>query len=68
MATFRLVVEFPVGVGAEELRPHLWQLVLRDHGEPRLQGVVHLDLALQGVQLDAAGAGEQEKKYFNALS
>ena len=51
-----LILELPVGVGAEKGVPDLGPHLLGNHLQSRLQGVVHLDLALLGVELDAAGA------------
>jgi len=51
-----LVVEFPVGIGSEEIGSDVRHDLLGDHGQPGLQGVVHLDLTLHRDHLDTARA------------
>ena len=45
----------PAWVSPEELVPHAGQDLHADHLQPGLEGVVHLDLALLGEDLEPTG-------------
>merc|ERR1711936_697588 len=49
-----MVEELPARVGSKELAAHAWKNLLADHSQPRLQCVIHLNLALLGKNLETS--------------